>query len=59
MREPSPETLDAARNLAVKQATDALDAAGIILERLETMSGQILEDTSSMLLANGLKRHPE
>ncbi|CAK9105127.1 unnamed protein product [Durusdinium trenchii] len=33
LREPSPETLDAAMNLAVTQASQALDAAGITLER--------------------------
>lgn len=34
LREPSPDTLDAARTLAVTEASKALEAAGITMERL-------------------------
>lgn len=33
LREPSPDTLDAARTLAVTEASKALEAAGITMER--------------------------
>eukprot|EP00438_Fugacium_kawagutii_P035729 Skav204246 [mRNA] locus=scaffold2414:12233:17947:- [translate_table: standard] len=35
LREPSPEALDAARALAVTEASKALEAAGITMERLD------------------------